>query len=248
MQLSIKKNELLDLCKEESNDNLLSKLIKRLISIIKINNSATSEQAAMCLEEIGPLRCANTLYCFDVDNDLYVNCEKVNGVQLFIQSLFTWLERCILNYDPLVDKTAINISHQLVNFAKSKPILSEFRYFKVFEVKMKTVFDNASHLNEIDFVKILMDNEEVSSEKFICIFVADIFAQFSWEDCDHLAKTRGDFSEQCFIAIFQLLLDNKEKHIQSILKLVSVFNDSLYFLVAFSLCIACPITKYNLYI
>lgn len=227
MQLSLKKNELLELCKEESNDNLVSQLIKRLISIIKINNSTTSDQAAMCLQEIGPLRCANMLYCFDFDNDLYEHCEKVNGVQLFIQSLFTWLERCILNYDPFVDKTVINISLQLVNFTQSKSILNEFRYFKVFESKMKTVFDNANKLNEINFVKILVDNEEVSSEKFICIFVGEIFSQFSWEDCGRLAKTRRDFSEQCFIAVFQLLLDNKEAHIKSILKLVSIFESIL---------------------
>lgn len=220
----MKKMDLFELCMEEGNNNLVSQLIKRLISIIKLNdNSTSSEQAAMCLQEIGPLRCANMLYCFDVDNDFYMSCENVDGVQSFIQKLFAWLEKCSLNYDSLVDKTAVKISHQLVNFSKSKPILSQFGYFKVFEVKMKTVFDNANKLNEIDFVQILIRTEEVNIEMFICQFVGDIFGQFSWKDCEHLAKVRKDFSEQCFIAVFQVLLDNKEKHMRSILKLVSVF-------------------------
>lgn len=200
-------------------------IIKRLISIIKISDSnLTSEQAAICLQEIGPLRSANMLYCFDVDNDFYENHGKVGGVQLFIRELFEWLEKCSLNYDPLVDKTSIEICCHLVNFTKSKSVLNNFRYFKVFECKMKTVFDNANKLNNIDLVNILIGMEKVSSDEFICEFVGDIFGQCFWNGCSLLAKARKDFSEQCFIAVFQLLLDNKEKHLTSILKLVSLKN------------------------
>lgn len=215
--------DLLELCKEEGNENLVYQLIKRLISIIKMNTDSIAEQAAICLGEIGPLRCANMLYCFDVDDDFYTNCKNVNGVKSFVQSLFTWLEKSSLNYDHLVNKAAINISHQLVNFTKSQPLLDQFKYFRIFEIKMKTVFDNASKLKEIDLVKMLNQIEELSYEQFICQFVGNIFGHFGWKDCENLAKIRIDFSEQCFITVFQLLLDNKEKHMRSILKLVSIY-------------------------
>lgn len=229
-QISNKKNELLELCRAQGQDNLVFKLIKRLISIIKIsNNKLISEQAAICLQEIGPLRSANMLYCFDVDNVFYMNYGKVGGLQLFIQLLFEWLEKCLLNYDTLVDKTAIDLCYHLVNFTKSKSVLNNFKYLTVFEFKMKTVFDNANKLKEIDFVQLLIGIEKVSSEMFICEFVSKIFGQFSWKDCSHSARVRKDFSEQCFIAIFQLLLDNKEIHLASILKLVSSFTYIILF-------------------
>ncbi|KAL5275475.1 ATM family protein [Megaselia abdita] len=221
--ISFKKMDLTELCKEEGNENLVYQLMKRLISIIKMNNGSISEQAAMCLGEIGPLSCANMTYCFDVDSDFYLNCENVNGVQSFVQRLFEWLEKCSLSYDSSVNKTVIRISHQLVNFAKSKSILSHFQYFKVFEAKSKTVFDNSNKLNEIDFVKILIELEELSYEKFICQFVGHIFDLFSWKDCGKLANIRRDFAEQCFNVMFQVLLENKEKHMKSILKLLDYF-------------------------
>lgn len=204
--------------------------MKHLIEIIKTDNTIICEEAAKCLGEIGPLKCSNMSYSFNVDNGFYNILTEDTGVESFIKTLFLWMEKYFMNFDTAIYNFVINISENLVNFSKSKPFVTEFRYFKVFETKMKTSFDNVNSIKEVDFLKIIKNIENVEYSEWICNFVGDIFEKFQWKDLELLARRKHDFAENCFINVFRVLLDNKEKHMFSIVKLVSLYILQIVFI------------------